>query len=126
CSTADCDGDHAAADNVVQERAHSKVSSEGLGKSTVKVTSNYSSLHGSRSKQNLTEAEKEQRRLRRVMANRESARQTIRRRQALRVELMRKVAELSLENEKMKMVKDMAMREYLSLRETNEQLKDQV
>ncbi|XP_065010259.1 uncharacterized protein LOC135640067 [Musa acuminata AAA Group] len=125
CSTAGCYGDCTAADNVVQERAHSQVSSE-LGKSTVKVPSNYSSLYGSRSKQNLTEAEKEQRRLRRVIANRESARQTIRRRQALREELTRKVADLSLENEKMKMEKDIATREYLSLKETNEQLKDQI
>ncbi|URE09081.1 BRLZ [Musa troglodytarum] len=125
CSTADCDGDYTAADNVVQEGAHIKVSSE-LGKSTVKVPSNYSSLHGSRSKQNLMEVEKEQRRLRRVIANRESARQTIRRRQALREELTRKVADLSLENEKMKMEKDIAMRQYLSLKETNEQLKDQI
>ncbi|CAL9191650.1 unnamed protein product [Musa hybrid cultivar] len=72
------------------------------------------------------QAEKEQRRLRRVIANRESARQTIRRRQALREELTRKVADLSLENEKMKMEKDIATREYLSLKETNEQLKDQI
>ncbi|KAK9170445.1 hypothetical protein Syun_002585 [Stephania yunnanensis] len=39
--------------------------------------------HGGKSKQSLTEIEKEARRVRRVLANRESARQTIRRRQPL-------------------------------------------
>ncbi|URE04418.1 bZIP transcription factor, partial [Musa troglodytarum] len=74
----------------------------------------------------LLQAEKEERRLRRVLANRESARQTIRRRQALREELTRKVASLSLENENMRMQKDVAMKEYLSLKDTNEHLKEQV
>ncbi|GKU98342.1 hypothetical protein SLEP1_g11356 [Rubroshorea leprosula] len=41
----------------------------------------YKSTGGGRPRQNLTEAEKEARRLRRILANRESARQTIRRRQ---------------------------------------------
>ncbi|WVZ88398.1 hypothetical protein U9M48_034924 [Paspalum notatum var. saurae] len=59
--------------------------------------------HGpsSRPRHALTEAEKEAKRLRRVLANRESARQTIIRRQE----------------------KDLVMKEYLSLKETNEQLK---
>ncbi|KAF7146917.1 hypothetical protein RHSIM_Rhsim03G0078100 [Rhododendron simsii] len=43
--------------------------------------SSYVSCSGSKSRPQLTEAEKEARRLRRVLANRESARQTIRRRQ---------------------------------------------
>ncbi|AQK39324.1 Basic-leucine zipper (bZIP) transcription factor family protein [Zea mays] len=71
----------------------------------------------------LTEAEKEAKRLRRVLANRESARQTILRRQAVRDELARKVADLSSQNATMKKEKDVVMKEYLSLKETNEQLK---
>ncbi|RLN01167.1 hypothetical protein C2845_PM06G14080, partial [Panicum miliaceum] len=65
------------------------------------------------------------RRLRRVLANRESARQTILRRQAIRDELARKVADLSSENETIKKEKDLVMEEYLSLKETNKQLKAQ-
>ncbi|KAF3795439.1 hypothetical protein EJ110_NYTH04985 [Nymphaea thermarum] len=53
-------------------------------------------------KQYLNEAEKEERRLRRIHANRESARQTIRRRQAFCEELMKKAADLSLENKSIK------------------------
>ncbi|KAL6906104.1 hypothetical protein ACP4OV_003705 [Aristida adscensionis] len=82
--------------------------------------------HGpSRPRHMLTEAEKEAKRLRRVLANRESARQTILRRQAIRDELARKVADLSSQNETMKKEKDMVMKEYLSLKETNRQLKAQ-
>ncbi|KAL0336996.1 UNVERIFIED_CONTAM: hypothetical protein Scaly_1974700 [Sesamum calycinum] len=47
-------------------------------------------------------AEREARRLRRILANRESARQTIRRRQAMHVELIKKAADLSEENENLK------------------------
>ncbi|CAL4904156.1 unnamed protein product [Urochloa decumbens] len=81
--------------------------------------------HGPRPRQTLTEAEKEAKRLRRVLANRESARQTILRRQAIRDELARKVADLSSENETIKKEKDLVMKEYLSLKETNKQLKAQ-
>ncbi|TKW07488.1 hypothetical protein SEVIR_7G310700v4 [Setaria viridis] len=79
--------------------------------------------HGPRPRHTLTEAEKEAKRLRRVLANRESARQTILRRQAIRDELARKVADLSSENETIKKEKDLVMEEYLSLKETNKQLK---
>ncbi|CAL9165394.1 unnamed protein product [Musa hybrid cultivar] len=72
------------------------------------------------------QAEKEERRLPRVLADRESARQTILRRQALRKELKRRVADLSLQNENMKMEKDLAAKEYLSLKGANEHLKEQV
>jgi hypothetical protein len=58
----------------------------------------------------LPQAEKEAKRLRRVLANRESARQTILRRQAIRDELARKVADLSSQNENMKKVKDPSFR----------------
>ncbi|KAF7823073.1 bZIP transcription factor [Senna tora] len=58
----------------------------------------------SKSKRNLTEEEKEERRIRRVMANRESARQTIRRRQALCEDLSRKAANLAQENENLKRI----------------------
>ncbi|KAK3118430.1 hypothetical protein QOZ80_9BG0698930 [Eleusine coracana subsp. coracana] len=82
--------------------------------------------YGPRPRHMLTEAEKEAKRLRRVLANRESARQTILRRQAIRDELARKVADLSSQNESMKKEKDMVMQEYLSLKEANKQLKEQV
>ncbi|XP_040384701.1 translation initiation factor IF-2-like [Oryza brachyantha] len=82
--------------------------------------------YGPRPRHMLTEAEKEAKRLRRVLANRESARQTILRRQAIRDELARKVADLSSQNETMKKEKDVVMQEYLSLKETNKQLKEQV
>ncbi|CAM0148918.1 unnamed protein product [Urochloa decumbens] len=82
--------------------------------------------YGPRPRHTLTEAEKEAKRLRRVLANRESARQTILRRQAIRDELARKVADLSSQNENMKKEKDMVMQEYLSLKEANKQLKEQV
>uniref|UniRef100_A0A0D9XX20 BZIP domain-containing protein n=1 Tax=Leersia perrieri TaxID=77586 RepID=A0A0D9XX20_9ORYZ len=76
-------------------------------------------------RQMLTEEEKEAKRLRRVLANRESARQTILRRQAIRDELARKVADLSTQNESMKKERETVMQEYLSLKETNKQLKEQ-
>nr|XP_029122553.1 light-inducible protein CPRF2 [Elaeis guineensis] len=80
----------------------------------------------SRVKQNLAEAEKEAKRMRRILANRESARQTIRRRQIIREELTKKVADLSLKNKNMKMEKELVMKEYLSLKDTNNQLKEQI
>ncbi|GAV66085.1 bZIP_1 domain-containing protein [Cephalotus follicularis] len=81
---------------------------------------------GSRSRQNLTEAEKEARRIHRILANRESARQTIRRRQALCEELSRKAAYLTWENENLKKKKELALKDYQSLEETNKQLKAQM
>ncbi|KAM3255723.1 hypothetical protein ACQJBY_048730 [Aegilops geniculata] len=81
--------------------------------------------YGPRPRHTLTEAEKEAKRLRRVLANRESARQTILRRQAVRDELARKVADLSSQNESMKKEKETVMQEYLTLQETNKQLKEQ-
>ncbi|KAI3471839.1 hypothetical protein Pfo_028492 [Paulownia fortunei] len=73
----------------------------------------------------LTEAEKEARKLRRVLANRESARQTIRRRQAMYLELTRKAADVLEENEKLKKEKELAVEEYNSLKGGNEFLKAQ-
>ncbi|XP_020107321.1 uncharacterized protein LOC109723389 [Ananas comosus] len=96
-----------------------------LSKLGIHCSASQTPLFGSRGKQNLTEAEKEAKRLRRVLANRESARQTIRRRQALREELTRKVADLSLENQNMKMKKEIATEEYLALKDTNKRLKAQ-
>ncbi|KAF8041943.1 hypothetical protein BT93_A0522 [Corymbia citriodora subsp. variegata] len=87
----------------------------------------YLSLGVGRSRHNnLSEAEKEAKRLRRVLANRESARRTIRRRQALCEELTRRAAELTQENEKLKKGKDSALREYQLLETTNKQLKAQM
>ncbi|KAL8168164.1 hypothetical protein V2J09_009663 [Rumex salicifolius] len=81
---------------------------------------------GVKSRQNLSEAEKEARRLRRVLANRESARQTIRRRQALYEELTRKVADLARENESLKKEKESALEDYQALKCTNKNLNEQV
>ncbi|XP_031272113.1 uncharacterized protein LOC116130518 isoform X2 [Pistacia vera] len=83
----------------------------------------YTSVGGGRSRQNLTEAEKEARRIRRILANRESARQTIRRRQALCEELTRKAADLARENESLKREKELAFKEYESLETINKHLK---
>ncbi|KAK1628584.1 hypothetical protein QYE76_002899 [Lolium multiflorum] len=82
--------------------------------------------YGPRPRHALTEAEKEAKRLRRVLANRESARQTILRRQAIRDELARKVEDLSSQNERMKKEKEAVMQEFLTLQETNKQLREQV
>ncbi|XP_010237936.1 G-box-binding factor 1 [Brachypodium distachyon] len=87
--------------------------------------SSYGVGGGLRARQPLTEAEKEAKRLRRVLANRESARQTILRRQAIRDELARKVADLATQNENMKKEKDIVLEQYLTLKETNKQLKQQ-
>ncbi|GAB2227089.1 hypothetical protein Drorol1_Dr00008893 [Drosera rotundifolia] len=75
---------------------------------------------------NMTKEEKEEQRLRRIMANRESARETIRRRRAHSEELARKAADLASENEELKRVKDVAMKEYLYLERINRNLKEQV
>ncbi|KAJ1264794.1 hypothetical protein BS78_08G028700 [Paspalum vaginatum] len=105
----------------------SRSSGGGGGGSSSAAAGCPSAHHGpgiiSRPRHALTEAEKEAKRLRRVLANRESARQTIIRRQAIRDELARKVADLSSQNESMRKEKDLVMKEYLSLKETNEQLK---
>ncbi|KAK7396661.1 hypothetical protein VNO78_17817 [Psophocarpus tetragonolobus] len=98
-----------------------------------------------KSRRNLTEEEKEERRTRRILANRESARQTIRRRQhglqsvfssflsmyiklfqALCEELTRKAATLVVENEKLKREKELALKEYQTLETTNKHLKEQI
>lgn len=68
----------------------------------------------------------EARKIRRVLANRESARQTIRRRQAIFEELTRKAVDLAWENENLKKEKDTASKHYDSLKTKNESLKAQV
>ncbi|KAK4432546.1 hypothetical protein Salat_1016800 [Sesamum alatum] len=90
------------------------------------TTKSYQSNSANRSKQNLTEAEREARRLRRILANRESARQTIHRRQAMHLELIKKAADLSAENENLKKEKELAVKEYTSLKGRNEFLKLQL
>lgn len=74
----------------------------------------------------MTEEEKEERRLCRVLANRESARQTIRRRQAMYEELTRKAADLASENENLKKKKELAAKEYDSLKNENASLRLQM
>ncbi|TKY62009.1 Transcription factor HBP-1a [Spatholobus suberectus] len=86
----------------------------------------YSLVRCSKARRNLTEEEKEARRIRRILANRESARQTIRRRQALCEELTRKAATLVVENENLKREKELALKEYQSLETTNKHLKAQI
>ncbi|KAJ7971522.1 BZIP transcription factor [Quillaja saponaria] len=89
-------------------------------------TRSYTLVGCGKSRHNLTEEEKEAKRIRRVLANRESARQTIRRRQALCEELTKKAADLALENENLKKTKDLALKEYQSLEAKNKHLKEQV
>ncbi|KAI3724005.1 hypothetical protein L2E82_35769 [Cichorium intybus] len=81
---------------------------------------------GRKCRQNLTEAEMEARKIRRVLANRESARQTIRRRQAIFEELNRKAVDLAWENENLKREKETASKQYDSLKTKNECLKAQM
>ncbi|XP_010242604.1 PREDICTED: uncharacterized protein LOC104586912 isoform X1 [Nelumbo nucifera] len=125
-------------DAMIDQRQHKNLCNNVMIK-TVKVEPD-SELHRSsaihptgcasvvrgRSRQNLTEAEKEARRLRRILANRESARQTIRRRQAMCQELTRKAADLAWANENMKREKELVMKEYKLLKDRNEHLKAQM
>ncbi|KDP42718.1 hypothetical protein JCGZ_23658 [Jatropha curcas] len=99
---------------------------EDVPKPSANCVKSHPSYGGSRSRYNLTEAEKEARRLRRILANRESARQTIRRRQALCEELTKKAADLSWENENLKKEKELALKEYESLESRNKNLKAQM
>ncbi|KAL3357203.1 hypothetical protein AABB24_017740 [Solanum stoloniferum] len=64
--------------------------------------------------------------MRRVLANRESAKRTIHRRQAMREEMRRKAADLSLENENLKKIKELAAAEYISLKNKNNNLRMQI
>ncbi|KZV28441.1 hypothetical protein F511_03244 [Dorcoceras hygrometricum] len=88
-------------------------------------TSNQSKVSGT-SRHNLTEAEKEAQRLRRVLANRESARRTIRHRQAMYLELTGKAANLSKENTYLKQERELAVNKYNYLKDKNEFLKAQI
>ncbi|XP_010036712.1 transmembrane protein 131 isoform X2 [Eucalyptus grandis] len=112
--------------NVVAEQVKAEEDTDLLNGGSNMCSTSYLSLGVSRSRQNLNEAEKEEKRLRRVLANRESARRTIRRRQALCEELTRRAAELTQENEKLKKGKESALREYQLLETTNKQLKAQM
>ncbi|XP_051149173.1 uncharacterized protein LOC127263917 isoform X1 [Andrographis paniculata] len=86
-------------------------------------STSYPSNSTCKSRPGLTKAEKEARRIRRVLANRESARQTIRRRQATYLEFTKKAADLTQENESLKKEKELAMKEYKSLKDRNADLK---
>ncbi|CAI9263286.1 unnamed protein product [Lactuca saligna] len=91
--------------------------------SNVSYSTKYSTLGGRRHRRTLTEAEKEACKIRRVLANRESARKTIRRRQAIYEELARKAGDLAWENKNLKRKKEMASKELDILKVTNECLK---
>ncbi|KAI6674129.1 hypothetical protein NL676_002035 [Syzygium grande] len=112
--------------NVVAEQVKAEEDTDVLYSGSNMCSTSYLSLGVSRSRHNLNEAEKEAKRLRRVLANRESARRTIRRRQALCEELTRRAAELTQENEKLKKGKELALGEYQLLETTNKQLKAQM
>ncbi|GAA0179577.1 hypothetical protein LIER_29993 [Lithospermum erythrorhizon] len=77
-----------------------------------------------KSRNRLTEAEREIRKIRRVLANRESARRTIRRRQAMYDQLTKNAAVLAMENENLKTEKEQALIKFSSLKSMNERLKD--
>ncbi|CAM6023661.1 unnamed protein product [Sphagnum balticum] len=74
----------------------------------------------------LSEVEREARRLRRIQANRESARQTIRRKQVLCEELGQKAAALAAEKEDLQQKVERQTAEYRLLLEMNMRLKEQV
>ncbi|XP_047174885.1 uncharacterized protein LOC124842447 isoform X1 [Vigna umbellata] len=121
--------------NLIHNSSHTEVEQEQDSNVSHKskeqdsnVTHKSNNLLGryNRSRKNLTEEEKEARRMRRILANRESARQTIRRRQALCEELTKKAATLVVENESLKKEKDLALKEYQSLETTNKYLKAQI
>ncbi|KAG9455044.1 hypothetical protein H6P81_007948 [Aristolochia fimbriata] len=99
---------------------------KGAPKSGPSCSVNHALSNRGKTKQNLTEAEKETRKLRRILANRESARQTIRRRQALCEELANKASDLACDNESLTREKELIMKEYLSLKDTNNILKAQI
>ncbi|KAI3447481.1 hypothetical protein Pfo_004146 [Paulownia fortunei] len=103
-----------------------KIEETGRNVPSQLCSTSYQSNSASNLSQNLTEAEKEARRLRRVLANRESARQTIRRRHAMHLDLTRKAADLLEENENLKKEKELAVKEFNSLKGRNEFLKLQM
>ncbi|XP_008776159.3 uncharacterized protein LOC103696343 [Phoenix dactylifera] len=120
----DCQEVNKAVKDRVKERKSGQQISE-FPKADITCPTSHTPSSG-RVKQNLTEAEKEAKRLHRILSNRESARQAIRRRQVIREELTKKVADLSLKNKNIKMEKELVMKEYLSLKDTNKQLKEQI
>ncbi|KAG6619060.1 hypothetical protein I3842_Q109800 [Carya illinoinensis] len=97
-----------------------------LAKPTPNCNGSFAPFVLCKTRRKLTEAEKEEQRIRRVLANRESARQTIRRRQALCEDLTRKAADLARENENLKRDKELALKEHQSLETTNKHLKQQM
>ncbi|XP_004303007.1 PREDICTED: uncharacterized protein LOC101299496 isoform X2 [Fragaria vesca subsp. vesca] len=113
-------------ETVMSKRIAKSEQDAELTNSTPICNTSYPSFNCTKSRRNLTEEEKEERRIRRILANRESARQTIRRRQALCEDLTKKAADLTLENESLKMKKELALKQYQSLEETNRLLKVQM
>ncbi|KAF8397860.1 hypothetical protein HHK36_016785 [Tetracentron sinense] len=138
--------------NVIMKTVKVEQNAE-LPRPSLMSSTSCASFGGGKSRQYLTEDEKEARRLRRILANRESARQTIRRRQALCEELSRKAADLAWDNKNMKQSgavsklllssasefqssalshflsykeKELAMKEFRLLEDTNKHLKAQM
>ncbi|MCO5554498.1 hypothetical protein L7F22_008027 [Adiantum nelumboides] len=102
--------------------------SEGLEVKSVAAAENHEAgpLSLIKAKSALNEKEKEARRLRRIQANRESARQTIRKKQVLCEDLTRKASTLTLENESMRQKRDSLLKELISLKVHNHHLKQQL
>ncbi|KAH7671355.1 Basic-leucine zipper domain-containing protein [Dioscorea alata] len=109
---------------IINKDGENGLTEEPKSSENINCLSNYPTVKTTKGKHNLTEAEKEQKRMRRVLANRESARETIRRRQAFREELIKKVADLSLDNHDIKMQRERLMNEYNTLKDNNKQLKE--
>ncbi|XP_047253244.1 uncharacterized protein LOC107843662 [Capsicum annuum] len=132
-----CAGADADADAHIRERRKARKSEdeqeiavqseyESELKTRLVLDLNYTPVTSRKSIQELTEEEKEERRLRRVLANRESARRTVRRRQAMLAELKRNAADLALENENLKKKKELASAEYNYLMNKNNNLRMQI
>ncbi|GAB2235861.1 hypothetical protein Droror1_Dr00026305 [Drosera rotundifolia] len=120
-------GNEAGVDSVEVENHNQEEEEEVVGLVVAtSVSSRTLPASTSQPRHDMTEDEKEARKLRRVMANRESARRSIRRRQALYEALSRKAADLAWENDKLKKDKEAALEEHRSLQCTNRNLKEQI
>lgn len=100
---------------------HSERAEQELNRMNYRVLGSGSCI---RSRNHLTEDEREQKRIRRILANRESARQTIRRRQVMYEQLIKNAAVLEMENENLKTAKEQVLSKFSSLKSMNERLKD--
>ncbi|MCO5581436.1 hypothetical protein L7F22_035320 [Adiantum nelumboides] len=118
-----------AAVKMEPKREHDAGCSEELEVKSVPGAENHEAagpLSLIKAKSALNEKEKEARRLRRIQANRESARQTIRKKQVLCEDLTRKASTLALENESMRQKRGSLLQELITLKVHNHHLKQQL